>query len=36
MPNWTDRGTMGAMEFNSRVNKVFTRFKDAKRDFEQS
>lgn len=33
---WTDRKTMGTMDFNSRVNKVFTRFEDAKRHFEQS
>lgn len=33
---WTDRKTMGTMEFNSRVDKVFTRFEDAKRHFEQS
>ena len=32
---WTDRKTMGAMDFNCRVNKVFTRFEDAKRHFEQ-
>lgn len=33
---WTDRGTRGTMEFNSRVSQVFTRFEDAKRHFEQS
>ena len=33
---WTDRKTMGTMDFNSRVDKVFTLFEDAKRHFEQS
>ena len=32
---WTDRKTMGTMDFKSRVDKVFTRFEDAKRYFEQ-
>ena len=33
---WTDRKTMGAMEFNSRVDDIFTRFEGAKQYFEQS
>ena len=33
---WTDRETVGTMDFNSRVEEVFTRFEDAKQHFEQS
>ena len=33
---WTDRKTVGTMEFNSRVDKVFTRFEDADQHFKQS
>ena len=33
---WTDRKTMGTMDFNNRVDKVFTHFEDAKRHFEQT
>ena len=33
---WTDRKTMGTMDFKRRVKKVFTRFEDAKQHFEQS
>lgn len=33
---WTDRKTMGTMDFTRRIDKVFTRFEDAKRYFEQS
>ena len=33
---WTDRKTMGTMDFNSRVDEVFTRFEEAKQHFEQS
>ena len=32
---WTDRKTMGIMDFNNRVGRVFTHFEDAKRHFEQ-
>lgn len=32
---WTDRKTMGTMDFNCRVDIVFTHFEDAKRHFEQ-
>ena len=32
---WTDRKTMGTMDFNNRVDEVFTRFEDAKQHFEQ-
>ena len=31
---WTDRKTVGTMKFNSRVDKVFTRFEDAEQHFE--
>ena len=30
---WTDRKTMGTMDFKSRVDEVFTRFEDAKQHF---
>ena len=33
---WTDRNTNGTMDFKRRVDKVFTRFEDAERHFEQS
>lgn len=33
---WTDRNTNGTMDFKRRVDKVFTRFEDADRHFEQS
>lgn len=33
---WTDRNTNGTMDFKRRIDKVFTRFKDAERHFEQS
>ena len=33
---WTDRKTVGTMDFNRRVNRVFTHFKDADRYFKQS
>ena len=33
---WTDRKTVGTMNFRRRVNKVFTRFEDARLYFEQS
>lgn len=32
---WTDRKTMGTMNFKSRVSQVFTRFEDAKQHFGQ-
>ena len=30
---WTDRNTSGSLEFTDHVNRVFTRFEDAKRAF---
>ena len=32
---WTDRKTVGTMDFRRRVNEVFTRFEDARGHFEQ-